>query len=189
MPHLSGAAFEVSYYFLCSSRSAEDVAENATHSAVAVVVASISVAGILPVAFVIATYKTLAKSLRRGIAVVVRPLWVKALPALRITGAGIHTSLVSLVDRHLGAVVIAAIVAVVTIVAVVAILPVIVNAAVVIDAAVANTALFVRLPLSPFGAFASPIAVSIPAINITALAARIAIISIVAILGLCCRAR
>ena len=58
MPRFIGAAFQVRYYFVCLRlRSAEDVAKNASRSAarVAVSVASVSVAGILPITLVIAT--------------------------------------------------------------------------------------------------------------------------------------
>ena len=193
MPRLSGAAFKVGYYFVSSSGSAEDVAQNTSRSAarVAVAVASVSVAGVLPVAIVIAAYKTLAKSLRRGVLVVMRPLRIKVLPALRITGAGIQTSLISLVHRHLGPVVIAAIVAIVAIVAVV-IAPVItIDATVVIDpaaviAVIAIVTVIIDLALLPV---ASPVAVSILVISPSAaLVLRIAIIAIISILGLCCRA-
>ena len=58
MPRFMGAAFQVRYYFVCVLlRSAENVAKNASRSAarVAVSVATVSVAGILPIPLVIAT--------------------------------------------------------------------------------------------------------------------------------------
>jgi hypothetical protein len=205
MPRLTGTAFEVGYYFVCSSGPAEDVAKNASRSAARVAVGSVSIAGVLPVAIVIAAHESLAKSLRRGVLVVMRPLRIKVLPALRITGSGIQTSLVSLVHRNLGSIVIAAIVpvtivpvtiAAVTIVAVVTVViaPVIVGAIVVIDpaaviAVIAIITVIVDLALSTFSAFPPPVAVSILVISlIAALALRIPIISIVSVLGLCCRA-
>ena len=191
MPRFVGAALQVRYYFVCGSRSAKDVAKNASRSAarVAVSVASVTVAGVLPVAIVIAPHKAVTKGLRRGAAEVVRSLWVEALPALRVTCTGTQAGLVSLVHRHLGPVVIAAIVPVVTIAPVIT-----VDAAVIIDpdativAVIAIITVIIDLALIPV---ASPIAVSILIISpiaTTALVLRIAIISIASTLGLCCRA-
>ena len=86
------------------SRSAEDAAKNVSPAIVAVAlvaVALVSIPGVLPIALVIAAHKALTKSLRVGILVVARSLWIVALPALPIAGAGVQSLLVPLVQLNL----------------------------------------------------------------------------------------
>lgn len=126
-----------------------------------------------------------------------RSLWVEVLPTLRITGSGVHASLISLVQSNLGAVVIAAIVTIVTVGSVVTIAAVITVAigsviAIAIVAVVSIIAVIIAVPTLIL--VAPPVPVSILVINtitIANLVLRVAIISIIpiiAILRLCCRA-
>ena len=102
---------------VAGSRPAKDGAQDATDSvtgiarsvATIVVATVVVVTSILTEACVIALHKTLSESLRVGVLVVVRTLRAVALPTLRITGASLDAGLVSLVQRHLIAVVIAAV--------------------------------------------------------------------------------
>lgn len=182
-----GAAFQVRYYFVCVRlRSAEDIAENASRSAarVAVSVAPVSVAGILSIPLVIATQESLTECLRRSVPVVVRSLRVEALPALGIIGARVQSSLISLVHRNLGPIVIATIAAVVTVATVVTITTVVVVASVAAIVAVITVIIADPTALIPV---APPIAISIlvsDPVTITTLVLCFSIISIASILRL-----
>ena len=117
-----------------------------------------------------------------------RPLWVEALPALCITCAGIQASLVSLVQSHLGAVVLATVtVATVTVTTVITVAAVIV-ATVTIPSIAAIVAVIsivtVVISIPALALIAPPIAVSILVISantIAALALSLAIVSIISI--------
>ena len=123
-----------------------------------------------------------------------RSLWVEVLPTLRITGSGVHASLISLVRSNLGAVVIAAIVTVGSVVTIAAVITVAIGSviAIAIVAVVSIIAAIIAVPTLIL--VAPPVPVSILVINtitIATLVLRVAIISIVpiiAILRLCCRA-
>jgi hypothetical protein len=81
-------------------RSAEDAAQDVSDTVVPPVPV-VSVALVLAIAFVIAAHEALAKSLRVGVSVVVRPLRVIALPTLRVAGSGVYASLVALTKLNL----------------------------------------------------------------------------------------
>ena len=133
-----------------------------------------------------------------------RSLWVEVLPALGITGAGVQASLISLVHRNLGAIVIAAVTTVITmatvvtiaaivaVTTVVAVATIVTIATVVVVASVAAIVAVITVVIAdPLIPVASPIAISILVIDpitITTLVLCFPIISIVSILSLRCRA-
>ena len=129
-----------------------------------------------------------------------RSLRVEVLPALGITGARVQSSLISLVHRHLGPIVVAtiatviAIATVITIAAVVTVAAVVAIATVVAVASVAAIVAVITVIIADPAALipvAPPIAISIlvsDPFTITTLVLCFAIISIASILGLRCRA-
>jgi hypothetical protein len=104
---------QLSFQCVADLRSAaQDCAQNISDIAarIAPSVAAVVGTAILAETCFIALHEAIAKSLRRGVTVVVRTLRAVALTTLRVTRAGVQASLITLVLCNLVAVVVAAIV-------------------------------------------------------------------------------
>lgn len=179
MPRRSAAAFGFKVLFVDGLRSVEDAAEDGSDAVVAknvpdavVTVALVSVR-VLAIAFVIAAYEAVTKSLRGGVLVVARTLRAVTLATLAITGASVQAGLVSLVQLDLIPVVVA-IVVVATVVAI----TIVVIATVI---AVATVAISTIIVISTIAAIAIS---TVPGLSASPLAVLSFVLTLFPLLGL-----